>query len=269
MRDFDGGNDHIHFGTVGTLGSSLGDGVTIAMWVAMHQATQDALCGILNDGNNTGLRVFINTDEDFLQQANETVLWLRDEDNNYLFGAFAHAGLYDGNPHHLVLTLDGPNNALTAYVDRVSQAITYNNQDTPDNFANFAYNFAIGAHYNRAPVASWGEVDICDFQMFTGIATQADVNALMYHAPHVAYGGLTKCWLSAPMRYGEALKDYSGLANAVTNVGSTELVDPSALWWGQRQALYAEYAAAAAATLLMLARANKRGNKDFKRGNKQ
>ena len=227
MRQFDGIAAYDDFGTLGSFGSSMGSGITLAMWIAVPDPGFAYCWGTVNDGNTTILQAAVNSSKAEVFEANGLYLFMRDQGASILRGNIISATLHDGNPHHLVATHDGPNDVFTAYVDGVNVgAFDYQTQGTPNNFANFAYNFTLGARNVRDTIGGYAELDVCDFQMFTGLANQGDVYALMRHNPRVPYQGLTKCWLSAPLRMGMGLRDYSREENDGTAVGSLVIPDP-------------------------------------------
>jgi len=180
--EFDGIDQYVDVGTLGNFGSEM---ATNKPCIAMHVKTSFTIgsqvyFGTGAAGNNTSLWGGFNYD-----YVNEKVLanvihfYLKDEDGNALNGNTGAVGVCDGNWHTAILNFDGPNDTVAVYLDAVSKAVNYANQETPDNFANFPNNMLLGAH-------NWGGVAASLFdgelivRLYNRHLTLAEIQAFHY-----------------------------------------------------------------------------------------
>jgi len=154
-QSFDGTDDYITVGTMGNFGSELATNKpTFSCWVKSSVTNKVlSLCGTANDGTTVLFDIKLNCYWDDTVAAGKIRVLLRDKDgkdgkavNGYVD---SNTGITNGNWHHLVVTIDGSNNAIQIILDGVSQSVTYYQKNTPSSFVNFQYPMAIGARNNR------------------------------------------------------------------------------------------------------------------------
>lgn len=176
--EFDG-NDYINPGTMGTLGSDLGNGISISFWIKTTASTLQIPMGTANDGLNTYIYFAINSDSAGATDAGKLFFLFRDEDDYGTGGATTDdVNFRDGAWHHIVLTLNGATNTLQIYVDNDSKPVSYFEQQTADNFANFQYPLAIGARNYQGTLGVWYVGNLDEFGIWNKILSPAEVTTL-------------------------------------------------------------------------------------------
>ena len=147
--NFDGSNDFLDIGTMGTFGSTMDtEGFQFSCW--LESSTTDAimaLCGTVNTGSNTFVQVVVNAGSSDTLNAGYIGIAMRDEDAQlYLAGVDSNTGITDGNPHHLWVFIDGNSNGSSRiYLDGNLQTRTDNVTAVVDNTTNFGFAMYIGA----------------------------------------------------------------------------------------------------------------------------
>jgi intein/homing endonuclease len=157
-QDFDGTDDYISIGTLGTLGSTISDTeITIYEGIVKTSETDAAVnvIGTANTGSTTVVQIELNKDKDSSVATGYVRVYLRDEDGNNCSGAVqSNTGITDGDPHYLAVNVDGGNNLIKVYIDGVLKTFTYLTQLTPDNMDDFEYSMYLGALNNRGTASS-------------------------------------------------------------------------------------------------------------------
>lgn len=92
--------------------------------------TSQSLFGVFNSGasNFMALSVDLNTAANGQNGANNTRIFIRDNNNDSVGASFNNSTAYDGKYHHLVFTFDGNQagvNAFNAYLDGNRQPLTF------------------------------------------------------------------------------------------------------------------------------------------------
>ena len=159
-QDFDGSNDYVGLGTLGSLGSDWGKG-SIAFWFKSTSKTFDYLFGIFNNTGNVGFQIYVNTSE-------EIGMYIRDDSNVGLtIRSDESVDIRDGNWHHVLLNWDGPNNEGFFCID--GQLVDgAHNTNTPSNFVDFQHNVPIGARNVRGSIGGYAEGSLDEFFFCTG-----------------------------------------------------------------------------------------------------
>ena len=180
--DFDGTDDYISVGTMGSFGSSLSTGkrCIFAGWV--QSSVTDVgitVMGTANVGSDTMITIHLNDGWPVGVSAGIIGVFLRDEDSSSLGGKVnINTGITDGNWHHLTVNVDGPNNLIEVYLDGVLQTFTYAYQNTPDNTANFEFPLYIGAENSRGTSRYFFDGKIDEVRIYNRALSAKEVYAL-------------------------------------------------------------------------------------------
>lgn len=174
-----GTSDVLECTTMGNFGSGLASGFSFTCWFKSKSTTQQRLCGVTNTGTATNLQVLTNTNSAMAASVGRIGISYRDNDGNNLYAATTNAlPINNGQWHHLVLTASGPTNTSTIYIDGISQAVSYGNQQTPDNFSNFGYTMMVGGYNNRGTAAGFFTGLLDDVEFYNKILTPSEVSAI-------------------------------------------------------------------------------------------
>ena len=91
-------------------------------------------------------------------------------------GVDVDTGFTDGNPHCIVMTMDGPNQSAKVYLDGVSQNIKVVEAGTPDNFANFQYDVPLLGRNVRTAYDSFFDGRLYEMAVWNSILTETEAN---------------------------------------------------------------------------------------------
>jgi hypothetical protein len=176
---FDGVNDYVNVGTLGSIGSILDNGLpTFSAWIKSDNRTTGFMpLGAMNTGGlDTGIQLGINQDDQGNFNLGYISLYLRDENNQRLSGYVAtNTGVTDGNWHHVAWIPNPPSTEIRIYLDGVRQAITYNHVQTPATTANFNVNFLIGAENDVGTPFGFANAVIDDVRIYNYARAPAQI----------------------------------------------------------------------------------------------
>ena len=175
---FDGSNDALTCGTLGSLGSSLNTGVmTIVALIQTFDTSRETLCGLANTGTTTFFQMMKNTTNGSGDAADRVFLEIRDNDANLLSGHCTF-NLDDGNAHILIVEVTPSANLIRYFIDGTQQATTNVSAQTPDNFSNFGFPLAIGARNLRGTIDNHAAINLSQFDIVQGALSTAQRTAL-------------------------------------------------------------------------------------------
>lgn len=178
---FNGTDNYLDIGTLGTLGSSLANGFSISFWLLSQQRTAGTILGTRISSTNNYLLVKVNTQSGSNAAGYMQVQFSDTSGSKSLNGYARIAQVNNGNWHHIVATLMPSTNTITAYIDNVSQTASYTTQQTPDTFANFSRNIYLGALNNNGTAASPFYKGLLDeVTLWNQILTPTEVTELYY-----------------------------------------------------------------------------------------
>ncbi len=192
--EFDG-NDYVNIGNLSNLGSNLGDGVSWSLWIKTTATAVQYFYGVYPGSVSGYWYLAINQKYDGTDDPGKIATRLYDNDGNDMAGGTTNdINFRDGAWHHIVITTDGPGNAVTIYLDGNSQAISYLTQNTPDNFVNYSENIFIGARSNTGSPDFIFVGALDEFGIWNKILSPAEVTALWNDGDGLAYsfGDITK-----------------------------------------------------------------------------
>ena len=186
-------NDYIDTTTRGTLGSNLGNGFSISFWLNTTSTSHEAVIGSFNDAGagDGSIVIELNLNSVGADDAGKIHMHLKDIDGNNLeSGTTNDITFSDGAFHHIVVTMDGDNNANTLYLDGVNQSLTYRVQTTPDNFANFDYGITLGASNFRGTRYWYYEGIYDEVGMWNRILSESEITNLYNGGNGISYIGV-------------------------------------------------------------------------------
>lgn len=178
--------DFVDLGLMGTWGSTMSAGFTIAFWWTMGSAGAAAAIGSifaeLNTGSTTGLEINTNCNHSLALTAGTTAFWLRAEDGT-IRNCDTTALPYDGVPHYVVWVCDPTVNIDTVYIDGAAAAIggSSNATWTGKTTANFAFSLYMGAENLRGAKAQ-GTFGQCPGALFLTSKASSAQAAVLYAA---------------------------------------------------------------------------------------
>lgn len=118
----------------GTLGSSLGSGISVAFAFSTSATTASHV--VINAGQSTGTNTKLLIYYDAVND--KFVVRLDDDNGDRLWGETPSSlGVNDGNANYFVCTVNPGSDAIAVYVDDDSKTITYTYQETPSVFGDF------------------------------------------------------------------------------------------------------------------------------------
>lgn len=161
--EFDGVNDSVNVGTLGSFGSGISEG-NISFWVrTTHTASRQDVFGSINDGNTVAFGAIVPWDADY-----DVSLYVRDNDGRRLIGYADSGVLTDGEWHFVEIYYRCSTNTIRISVDGISQTVDIGYQETPSAFANFEYDFVLGGVQNRGDVQLRFEGQLADVRIDDG-----------------------------------------------------------------------------------------------------
>lgn len=144
---FDGVQNYLNLGKLGTFGSNLGSGFYCKFQIATSSAVKEfqGYQNNLTDGNQQVSLVF-NATGNNTSLSGAIQLLIRDSTGLLLRGGSSGSiGFNDGKLHTVILTANFSTNTITVSIDNTSQAVNYLSQQTPATFVNFSTSFVIAA----------------------------------------------------------------------------------------------------------------------------
>lgn len=177
---FNGTDNYVSIGTLGTLGSSLASGLTVSVWVKSKLATAMTMLGTRVSSTNMYVNFKLNS-QSGSNNANYMQFQFVDANSTALNGYAQVQKVNNGDWHHLVATMNPSGSAITMYMDGNAVTVTYNNQNTPSSFNNFANAMFIGALNNNGAVATPYYKGLLDeVTIWNSVLTASEVSDLYY-----------------------------------------------------------------------------------------
>lgn len=210
--DFDGSNDHVDVGLMGTLSLNLAK-TTVSVWVRTSSSAIQTILGTLT---TTASRSFyaLRFNLDPIAGTNDTgeiQFYLRQNSSkNVGGGVTSDTGISDGNWHHIVATLDYQATIITLYIDGQSQTIAYAAQDNTGSPFQWDRNLWIGdTNIGGSDNPFDGQMD--DFRLHTCIWTPQQARNY-YDLSRKGYPGILN---RTPRRFATVAAAAGGTAMAI------------------------------------------------------
>lgn len=152
---FDGSQNYVNLGTMGTFGADASAGFYTSFDIRTTSTTVNrVILGTFASSNKNTIRLFYNSSVDG-GATGRLEVQMYDNLSHKLDGYFTNATISDGTRHQIILTATPSTNTITALVDGATQTITYKNLETPSSFVNFPNNFVLGANNNNGTPANF------------------------------------------------------------------------------------------------------------------
>lgn len=178
---FNGSDNFLDIGTMGSLGSSLGSGISIGVHLRPSIITAMTVVGTRVTSTNMYLNFKINTKSG--SNSKDSIQWqLVDASGNSLNGWATAPGLTAGGHKFIAVTCLPSENTLQIYYEGLPLTVTYTTQVQPTNFANFAHGVYFGALDNNGTVATPYYAGIMDeVTIWNSKLTASEVQSLYYN----------------------------------------------------------------------------------------
>lgn len=169
---FDGTQNYLDLGTLGSLGSNLGNGFYYRQDIKTSK-TDKREQGIVWTGSpsNCAIIIGLNNNSGGGTTSGCIRLYTRDQTGKQLAGATTSATNFnDGAKHIIEVIAVFSTNTITIKVDGVSKAITYTAQQTPSSFTDFNRIFPVGARNNAGSFDYYLASIVDNFQIGTSLS---------------------------------------------------------------------------------------------------
>ncbi len=177
---FDGVDDYVSAGTMGTLSSNFNT-ATISAWVKLNRTTIQVLAGTLNTTTgNAFYRIALNFDiTSGSNDVGEIQVFVRSQSDNQLIGGITiNTGISDGKWHHLVATHDKPNGLIAIYIDGVAKTVSYTSQSTGTTWVAWQHPLLLGALNNSGTAQNFWNGSLDDVRIYNRALSQEEITRL-------------------------------------------------------------------------------------------
>jgi len=171
------GDDYFDLGNLKDFASELNTHrPTVSYWINTTTSAQHWIFGTRNAAADTRFDHRINTTSAGAGSSGRLQLFIKDENGDDLIGGVdVDTGLNDGTWHHIALSAGPSSDVIAFYVDGISQAITYDQQDTPSSFANFTKTLYLGGFNDGGAPLSPYVGNLLDFRIYNRVLTVDEV----------------------------------------------------------------------------------------------
>jgi len=179
--DFDGVDDYVNVGTLGSFGSTLNTH-TASKWVKWsHSDDWQSVYGLEQSDDQQNYHFFINRRGDnFASSPGDIAFYLREDGGSNLAGGTVGASYNDNNWHHIVLRMnDASNNDYDIFVDGVIVVTYAYSENSPDNFVDWDRDFVLGArNLQDVGVERYFNGEIDDVRFYSRALTTEEIEQL-------------------------------------------------------------------------------------------
>lgn len=148
---FDGSQNYVDVGTMGSFGSNLSSGAYVSFDFSRLTTTSTATMafGVLNTGTKTGFFVELQGNNSDVYTSNDIRFFVRDEAGNSISAHISSPSIaiHDGQKHSVVITQSGT--TVTITLDGIPQTVAYYVQQSIGTTANFGFPMWIGGRNSR------------------------------------------------------------------------------------------------------------------------
>lgn len=173
---FDGIDDYVDVGTLGSFGSDMDSGFTMECWLRWDHSNVEDAAGTVNDGTSVILQLRVNADVNGASSAGRVSLQIRENGVDQNNRASDRNDLNDGQWHHIVFTWDGALTTPDIYVDGVLDNGAGRNDDASST-SSFDYGFALGATNVRGTIADHFTGDMDEFALYLAVLSDTRIAA--------------------------------------------------------------------------------------------
>ena len=180
-KDFNGSNDAVNIGTLGTFGSGRGTGYSVSFWMrtTTSASTVYPIGMVENAGTTTQWFGFeinnpnatYNNIRIVERDNTSTALWL-------IAYPSSAVTFKDGRWHHFAYTVNPPVNVIKFWIDGVSVPVTNQLAETGATWANYTDPVYVGARDNQGIADQFADIDMEDLRIYSTILTADQVTSL-------------------------------------------------------------------------------------------
>jgi multidrug efflux pump subunit AcrA (membrane-fusion protein) len=146
---FDGSQNYLNLGTLGSLGSNLSSGFYLKFELTTTQTALGDIAGYNANGATdfTQIDIGLNLSQYSVATPGQMYVYIESTDQKVLlFGLTTAYNFYDGQKHTIEIICVPSTNTSAIYIDGVSQAVTNKAAQSPSNFINLDNGFQIGSY---------------------------------------------------------------------------------------------------------------------------
>lgn len=145
---FDGTQNYVDFGTMGTFGSSLTNGAYVSFTIkTTDTGSNKRVFSVLTGSNKMAIQAFINN-----TQSGSIKFIIADDNAHTLNKEALSANINDGNVHAVVITADVVAMTAVITVDGISQSLNDSNVGTLGTFVDFNQHLVMGTLNNNGTI---------------------------------------------------------------------------------------------------------------------
>lgn len=183
--DFSSVSNYIDVGKLGSLGSNLGSGVTVEMWLKSSTDLTERPFGVWTAASRTAF--FVSLDEhpdgtdtdDFIRAGGKDASLVAKQ---WFGGVASDTDVTDGTWNYLAITMDWGADAISVYTadlgdsSATSWTTTIATDGNPSAFANFARSLFVGALNSKGTAAMHYSGLIDELAVYDKVLTESEVN---------------------------------------------------------------------------------------------
>ena len=188
---FNGTSQYVNLGTLGSIGSNISN-VSVSAWVFSTQNTvTNNVIGTTNSGTTfaQNLSLQVNQNDVGVLLAGSVRSALIDNTTPLILSGGTNANNISINTWHLIVATDNSStNTIVIYVDGVSKAIVYQDQQTPVTYTNFTSPMLIGAFNKAGTINQFFAGNIDDVRIYNRVLSASDVAQLFLNHTNIIQG---------------------------------------------------------------------------------
>ena len=182
-------SDWTNLTTLGTLGSNMGSGMSVSLWIKTTEA--DLASGYLLSMASVGkvqILIILNAQTSSAGDLNKIFFQVIDAGGTTTFGGTTNdqAEWRDGGWAHLVFTYDG-NNGMAIFVDGTSVPFTYTNQNSPSSWSDSDVPFGLAVRSDGTPTSNFADIELDEVGIWNRNLTASEVTDLYNGGSGITY----------------------------------------------------------------------------------
>lgn len=174
---FDGVDDNIDVGTLGTFGSQMNGGITLEVWLKWTATGAAVVGGTVNDADSTILSLWVNRDDDGSTRNGGVNLQIREaaSSGRQVGRSSSRADLNDGGWHHIAFTWNGGSGAPDVWVDGVID--NGSSRTGAGTTSDFEFPLTWGARNLRGTLDNFANVDLDEPAVYQTVLSETRIVA--------------------------------------------------------------------------------------------
>ena len=200
-------SDWTNLTTLGTLGSNIGSGMSVSLWIKTTEA--DLASPQLLSSNGAGssqIGILLNAQTSSAGDLNKMFYQFIDASGKTTFcGTSSDQPAWrDGGWAHLVFTYDG-SNGMAIFVDGASVPVTYTQQQSPSDWANFDVPFGLAVRSDGTPTSNFADIELDEVGIWNRNLTASEVTDLYNSGVGITWEGigLIDCTFNGTVKDGD------------------------------------------------------------------